>query len=447
MPEVNRRGLLIGAAAFTAAGLLPGTAAAATRRGPATARPALTAGDRAVLDRLDVRRALEHLRVLSDDIGWRVAGTPADRRAARYIAGELRDFGYQVELRSYPVEDRNLAEVRAKGEPLWQCGASLQGTVESMAGTVVDVGPVTEIDTDVRGVPVLFDRLRGKETEQVRAAADAGASAVVFVNTRWPDEPEIKAGTFPPELKESFDFPVLGLAEYHGERIRAGARHLSFEVSRLVGASSYNVVAERKGTDPNGRAVIVSGHYDSVPGSPGGNDDGSGTVLSMEVARALQPLRTPQTVRVCLWGAEELGDIGSQQYVKQLDDAAAARISGCFQNDMSATSHPDAGTYWLLSVDGADNTTTAAVGAAARRLGYGGHIKGPVARGSSDHESFHERGIAAGNFSWRGPEAPSQLEPVYHTPEDTIAGNISPERLKMSLEMIGCAAYDVASRP
>ncbi|MGI5206130.1 M28 family peptidase [Spirillospora sp. CA-108201] len=452
MSEVKRRDLLAGAAAltgFATVGLLPGTAAAATRQRPGALRPpSLTAGDKAVVARVDARRALRHLRVLSDEIGWRIAGTPSEHRAARYIAECLRDLGYRVELQPFPVADKYLAEIHSRGERAWQCSASPQGAVASADGTVVDVGQATEVTGDVRGRLVLFDRVPGMETEQAAAAAGAGAAAALIVNARSVTYPERKAGTFVPTLKETVAIPVLGLAEYHGERIRAGARRLSFTITHHSGLTSYNVLAERKASLPNptGKAVIVSAHYDSVPGSPGANDDGSGTVLCLELARVLRRLPAQQAVRVCLWGSEEYGLIGARHYVKQLDEAGVAQITGCFQNDMVATSHPPAGTYWLLSVDGADNTTTAAVAAAANRLGYAGQTKGPTARGSSDHEAFHERGIPAGNFSWRGAEAPSQLEPLYHTPEDTIAQNVSPERLQVSLELIGCALYDVARR-
>lgn len=452
MSEVNRRDLLAGVAAFTGfatVGLLPGTATAASRQRPGALRPpSLTPGDRAVVARVDARRALRHLKVLSDEIGWRVAGTESEHRAARYMARELRDLGYKVELQPFPVADKYLAEIRARGERLWQCSASPQGAVGSVRGTVVDVGRVTEVTGDVRGKLVLFDRIVGKETEQATAAADAGAAAALIVNARSVTYPERKPGSFTPNLKEPVTIPVLGLAEYHGERIRAGADRLSLKVTHHSGLTSYNVLAERKATrpGPEDRAVIVSAHYDSVPGSPGASDDGSGTALCLELARVLKRLPTRQAIRIYLWASEEYGLVGSRYYVKQLDEAGVKQITGCFQNDMVATSHPPAETYWLLSVDGKDNITTTAVAAAAHRLGYDDQVKGPTARGSSDHESFYERGIPAGNFSWRGNDAPSQLEPLYHTPEDTIAQNISLERLQKSLELIGCAAYDVARR-
>ncbi|SEF61950.1 PA domain-containing protein [Thermomonospora echinospora] len=452
MPEVRRRDLLAGAAAFAGfatVGLSPAAAAAATRQRPGASRPpSLTMGDRAVVARVDARRALRHLKVLSDEIGWRIAGTPSEHRAARYIAGVLRDLDYDVRLQPFPVADKYLAEMKARGGVHWQCSAAPRGAVASAKGRVVDLGAATEVTEDVAGRLVLFTRVTGSETAQAKAAAAKGAAAVLIANVPSPSFPERKAAAFTPSLSEDVAVPVLGLAQYHGEQLRGKVRELSLTVTRYTGLTSYNVLAERRATLPNpeGKAVIISAHYDSVPGSPGANDDGSGTVLCLELARVLRRLPTQQTVRIALWGSEEYGLIGARHYVKELTDEQAAQISGCFQNDMVATSHPPAGTYWLLSVDGAANTTTSAVAAAAARLGYQGQTKGPTARGSSDHEAFFERGIAAGNFSWRGEEAPSQLEPIYHTPEDTIAKNISLQRLQVSLELIGCAAYDVARR-
>ena len=113
---------------------------------------------------------------------------------------------------------------------------------------------------------------------------------------------------------------------------------------------------------------------------------------------------------------------------------------------MVGTSWDPATRYWLLSFTGEPNATTDAVGAAATRLGYDPQISEVTLRGASDHQSFQEVGIAAANFSWRGEATPALLEPPYHSPEDTIERNVSIDRLTVSMELIGCAAYDLASQ-
>jgi Zn-dependent M28 family amino/carboxypeptidase len=67
-------------------------------------------------------------------------------------------------------------------------------------------------------------------------------------------------------------------------------------------------------------------------------------------------------------------------------------------------------------------------------------------RGSSDHQSFQEAGIASADFSWRPEASPAILEPPYHSPDDTIVKNISLERLQVSLELVGCPAYATAGK-
>jgi Zn-dependent M28 family amino/carboxypeptidase len=130
-----------------------------------------------------------------------------------------------------------------------------------------------------------------------------------------------------------------------------------------------------------------------------------------------------------------------------LPQAERNRIVAVFQNDMVATSFPSATRYWLLSMTGEANRATNEVTAAAQRLGYASRISPVTRRGSSDHVSFQQAGIAAANFSWRDEKSPADLEPHYHTPEDTIAANISLERLKVSMELIGAAAYATAQKP
>jgi hypothetical protein len=41
---------------------------------------------------------------------------------------------------------------------------------------------------------------------------------------------------------------------------------------------------------------------------------------------------------------------------------------------------------------------------------------------------------------------PAQPQPIYHTPEDTIADNVSLERLQVSMELIGAAAYRLTTQ-
>ncbi len=61
--------------------------------------------DRKVIERVDGARALEHIRVLSEEIGPRVAGTDEEWVAANYIKVELEKLGYPVEIQEVPISN------------------------------------------------------------------------------------------------------------------------------------------------------------------------------------------------------------------------------------------------------------------------------------------------------------------------------------------------------
>ncbi|NBA84979.1 M20/M25/M40 family metallo-hydrolase [Emticicia sp. CRIBPO] len=81
-----------------------------------------------------------------------------------------------------------------------------------------------------------------------------------------------------------------------------------------------NVMATLKGTDPNDdRVFIVTGHLDSrvtnvmnrESEAPGANDDGSGTVAVMELARVMSKSSFPATIIFVTVSGEEQGLLGA----------------------------------------------------------------------------------------------------------------------------------------
>lgn len=81
-----------------------------------------------------------------------------------------------------------------------------------------------------------------------------------------------------------------------------------------------NVVAIQKGSERPNEVVIVQGHIDSrvtdpfdwQSDAPGANDDGSGTVLTIEAARVLSQQSYPTTIIYALLSGEEQGLYGGR---------------------------------------------------------------------------------------------------------------------------------------
>jgi hypothetical protein len=480
--RLSRRGLLAGAAggvAVVATGR-PAWATDTTRPGALRA-PTLATRDRQVVQAIRPARALSDLRVLSGDIGPRIGGTASELEAAQYAVASLRSAGCRdVRLEPFPVADKFLADIGDPDDHLeddicWQAGASPDGGLDvEVTGAAVDVGradsPTWPSDpAAIAGAVVLADDAQNatdpaarvnQRAAFVREAQTRGAAAVVLlpadlVHPRRASAASLRlvptTGTTPPPPTPVATIPVVGVAQVQKRLLREdlAVRSLRLTIATTAhrGLTSHNVLADIPGRlGAAGPVVYISGHYDSVIGAPGANDDGSGTVLTLELARVLSRLPKPDaTIRLALWGSEEQGLIGSRFHVAELAQDERARIRGVFQNDMVGTSWDPATRYWLLSFPGTANATTEAVTAAAGRLGYDPQISPVTQRGASDHQSFQEVGIAAANFSWRGEATPALLEPPYHSPEDTIERNISVDRLTVSMELIGCAAYDLAT--
>lgn len=82
-------------------------------------------------------------------------------------------------------------------------------------------------------------------------------------------------------------------------------------------AEGINIVAERPGTNPAAGSILVGAHYDTVPASPGADDNGSGVAVLLELARLFTANPTPRTLQLVFFDQEEIGLLGSQAFVSQ----------------------------------------------------------------------------------------------------------------------------------
>lgn len=93
------------------------------------------------------------------------------------------------------------------------------------------------------------------------------------------------------------------------------------------GVQVRNLVAELEGGRLQHEIVLVGAHYDSVAGSPGANDNGSGVAALLEIARLLRGQRLARTLRLAAFVNEEppffqTSEMGSRVY------SALARARG-----------------------------------------------------------------------------------------------------------------------
>lgn len=108
--------------------------------------------------------------------------------------------------------------------------------------------------------------------------------------------------------------------------IEADLKEDGYQVSRQElrsgGQFVSNVEAERKGSTRPDEIVVVGGHYDSVIGCPGANDNATGTAGVLEIARMLAQLKPARTVRFVAFVNEEppffqTDEMGSVSYARR----------------------------------------------------------------------------------------------------------------------------------
>ncbi len=140
--------------------------------------------------------------------------------------------------------------------------------------------------------------------------------------------------------------------------LAAGTDDVSYHEFPLNGQTCRNVVATRKGTDPNPAIILVGAHYDSrsrdigdpdAP-APGADDNASGTAGLLEVARALKGTTLRKTIRIIAFCGEEQGLVGSTAYAKL---AAEEKMPITAMINMDMIGHPmdQAGREVLVESD------------------------------------------------------------------------------------------------
>lgn len=145
----------------------------------------------------------------------------------------------------------------------------------------------------------------------------------------------------------------LAAAAHYLEEQLAGYGHAvtreDFRTGELV---VRNLVLEVRGSTKPEEFVVVGAHYDSVMGSPGANDNATGTAALLEIARALVRRQPARTVRCVFFVNEEppfylgetMGSLVHARGARQRGERVVAMLSietvGCYTDAKGSQHYP-----------------------------------------------------------------------------------------------------------
>ena len=430
---------------------------------------ATTAFDKKIISNISVPNMLANLKVLTEEIGPRVAASPESWKGIEFLKSVYEGYGYDTQIQYVPGSKNYVAYIKMLSpteQRVWvRVGSYSPSTppltpAGGITGLVVDCGLGNSPDDfppEVQGNIALVRRAEtapgsgvGESssvvTQKIRNAQAAKAAAVAIYNFDW----HIFSASTGRDASITIPFATMN-SEAGALMVPGGTAN--FQINFYQG--SANLIAFKRPTDKKfdtGKIMVISAHSDTVPTSPGANDSGAGLVVTAELARIMADLPVDTEVRFAAWTDEESGMVGSRYYVASLSEEERSRHIVDYQMDMIGTSWSEATHLFLhtLLADPSDPTkprpslVSDSVFAAEKRMGlYDTPMNGGLTlRGASDHQAFNEVGISAANIVWK--LEPTIREPVYHNPWDDITHNISWERVKLGAEIVGAAAYDVA---
>ena|GEM_PF-5102713 len=392
------------------------------------ADPTLSKEEKKFLSYMDYNNVEEVLRHLSEEIGNRRTGSIGTDKAAEYFVERLRSWGYEPIVQEYDNTDAvydsaanagnrlNHGHVEVGGKqymyfgPTYNANTAYAFTNETVdiAGAVVMTWSNTGEDFSFGSADVnnkaVFVKLGDGPTEN-RAAADAptaaryynsalalqkaGAKAVIF---QWREPRRIVISPLPPHNgkptgtdatyarignttssdNEPITIPVGNTHYFNTNAILSDLGPATpLKVNMRTRSDGKNIIAILPSATGSKKIVCVVAHYDTVDNtSSGANDNGSGSALVMEMARAFKQsgAKLEHNVIFALFGTEEgWGMRGSRNFVMKYVMDEPENFIGAYNMDQVTSIQPEA-IYFNQGMFDGDGATVNGVRTPESRL-------------------------------------------------------------------------------
>lgn len=444
---------------------------------PPAARPI---GADELAGQVRVEAVLAHLHRLQEiadaNKSNRADGTPGFDDSVEYVANTLRERGFDVTTPQFVRLDttspgKPTLTVAGSKYPVDQASLLVRTPPGGVTGGVLrPANPAGCQATDYpatapKGAIAVVDDAGCSVVDKQNAAAAHGVAAVIVVSQ--PSRTGPPRALFPPGYYDQLKLPVAVVGRDGDSALRRVTGPVRLVLDTVtVKVTSRNVLAQTKsGSDRD--VVVVGAHLDSVPTSPGINDNGSGAAAVLETALQLGPSPSvANAVRFAFWGGSEVGLGGSSDYVFGLDRDQLNDIALYLDFDMLGS--PNAGFF---SYDGDQSASPSRdiapedvpAGSAGIERTLAGYLnlagKRPAdmpLTADTDYSPFLVAGVPIGGMTtgasqqktatqarlWGGKPG-TAFDPNYHGGRDTV-DNIDRDALAVTSSGVGFAVGSYA---
>ncbi len=292
--------------------------------------------------------AYQIVESLTTEVGPRLAGSPAEKRARTWALKKLKGFGLKnVRIEPFKVKywKRGFQEASIESPypqklQVTALGGSVGTGKKGLTGQVVRFKTLEDLKSagknSLRGKIAFVDEVMTRTQDgsgygqavkkRSGAAVEAGkrgaiAALIRSVGTsshRFPHTGQMNYEKDVPQI------PIAALSAPDADQLqRALKKAKKVKVKLALGAESLgeadsgNVIAEIPGqTD---EIVVIGAHLDSWDLGTGAIDDGAGVGITSATAKLIldRGKKPKRTIRLVLFGSEEVGLIGAKAYAKK----------------------------------------------------------------------------------------------------------------------------------
>jgi len=401
--------------------------------------------------------AYEMVESLSTEVGPRLAGTEAEHRARQWAVATLEDLGFahvRIEPFELPVWERG-GESAVVTHPFPQplsistLGGSIGTGPGGIEAGIVSFPTLAALDraarSEVEGLIVFIDEpttrtqngagygmASAKRRKAAYIAEELGAAAVLIrsVGTsshRFAHTGQMRRAT---ETGDGPGVPAAALSAPDADQLQRmlsrGEVRVRLNLSPVFKPSgqSGNVIAEIPGRTAPEEIILVGAHLDSWDLGTGAVDDGAGVGIVVAAAKQILdafPKGLDRTVRIVLFGAEEVGLVGAKAYAERHREHLSRHV-------VAAESDFGAGRVWRFDTRFADEKLPLGRALAAALAPLGIVPGGNSARGGPDLAFLGAAGVPVVTLQQNGWD----YFDLHHTADDTL-DKINPDDLAQNV--------------